>query len=153
MTGAAGGFASSGSAMSFAPRGPPMYTEEFRLRGILSPRVGRPMNNTALKLGLPSTPRANSARVLVSPRLPTLDGRRVEGIRPVHGQTSLSRVSISSDVPYKTTFDNWGDFVQTDPDHSDTQWCAATPHYARERFPKAHSLTLCLVRAGPAWRT
>ena len=136
--------------MSFAPRGPPMYTEEFRLRGILSPRVGRPMNNAALKLGLPSTPRANAARVLVSPRLPTLDGRRVEGIRPVHGQTSLSRVSISSDVPYKTTFDNWGDFVQTDPDHSNTQWCAAA--CARERFlPKARSL--CLVRAGPAWRT
>lgn len=35
------------------------------------------------------------------------------GIRPVAGQTSLSRVSISRAVPYKAEFTEWGDFVQT----------------------------------------
>lgn len=34
-------------------------------------------------------------------------------IRPVAGQTSLSRVSITRDVPYKPGFTEWGDFAQT----------------------------------------
>ena len=124
-----------------------MYTEEFRLRSILSPRVGRPLSNATLKASPPSSPRAHTERraQLVSPRLPTLDGRSVRGasltaharfpprfsfflfalpaptakpvslaagIRPVNGQTSLSRVSISSAMPYKAEFTEWGDFVQ-----------------------------------------
>ena len=69
-----------GCAMArFSPRGPPMYTEEYRLRGILSPRVGRPLSNAALKASPPSSPRSNAERVLVSPRLPDLDGRKVRG--------------------------------------------------------------------------
>ena len=142
-----------GPMARFSPRGPPMYTEEYRQRGILSPRVGRPLSNATLKASPPSTPRAHSERVkLVSPRLPVLDGRKVRGasltarasrpaaplafdrlfptfsrekrsalerslacagIRPVNGQTSLSRVSISSGMPYKAEFTDWGDFVQT----------------------------------------
>ena len=77
------GFVSSVGAggMSFSPRGPPMYTEEFRLSGLLSPRVGRPVHNqVVLKASPPNTPkRPNAQRVLVSPRLPTLDGRKVRG--------------------------------------------------------------------------
>ena len=57
-----------------------MYTEEFRLRGILSPRVGRPVHNEALKATPPSTPRPSSQRNRqFTPRLPELDGRSVRG--------------------------------------------------------------------------
>jgi hypothetical protein len=109
------------------------------------------VHNIALKASPPNTPRPNAQRVLVSPRLPELDGRKVRGacatacvaaslpvserracradgsretlaaagcsagIRPVAGQTSLSRVSITRDVPYKSEFMEWGDFVQTNP--------------------------------------
>jgi hypothetical protein len=70
----------------FAPVGPPMYTEDYAQSLLLSPRVGRPIQNHAVSKAGSWTDRSHLAAV--RPEMPALDRRHVRAIRTVHGQVN-----------------------------------------------------------------
>ena len=75
------------------------------------------------------------------------------------GQTSLSRVSITADVPYKAEFTDWGDFVQTNTvpggDVISTNWTsvaemekAKTMRQETDRMQKESALLVFAQESG-----
>lgn len=96
-----------------------MFTEQYKRSQMVSPRVGRPVNNHAVGTKGHWSDRSHLASR--RPEMPRLDRRHVTSIRIVHGQTSLSRVPLTG-VPFKGSSSTRGDFVSPGADRSHAEW-------------------------------